>query len=192
MEHPARQRVATITCSLACFGVVACGGDSLPTGPIAPLGEDRIKLEAVVSSASGSCPERSFRLGAITVRTSSATDFDLPCAQVVAGTAVEVNGAEISGNFLFAHEVEPDDDALGDAEFEVRGPIGSLGSVDACTATGGRSVTVLGLRFFVGTFFTEFDDIAQGCGGLTTGQVIRANGNLPPSEPLRASEVQRQ
>lgn len=173
------------------IALVGCGGNETPTGPSGPLGENRVKLEAVVTNRSGSCPSVSFRLGAFEVRTTGNTNFVLQCAQVLVGASVEAEGAAINDGVLIASKVEPDDDALGDAEFEVRGPIASLSSSDDCTSTGGRSVTVLGLRFFAGTFFTRFEAISAGCSGLTSGMAIRAKGALPPSQPLRANEVER-
>ena len=182
----------TIVIALACLGLSACGGDNpVPTSPSGSLDDNRVKLEAVVTNRSGSCPNSTFRLGAIEVRTTSDTNFGLPCAQVLTGTPVEAVGPVITDGVLIAREVQRDDDALGDAEFEVRGPIASLSSSNDCTSTDGRSVSVLGLRFFAGSFFTRFMELPTGCAGLTSGLLLRAKGALPPAQPLRAAEVER-
>jgi len=178
---------------LGCLGLLgACGGTTaLPTGPSGSSDENRVKLEAVVTNRSGSCPNLSFRLGAIGVRTTSDTSFVLPCAQVVNAAGVEADGVAVTDGFLIAREVKADPDALGDAEFEAKGPIASLSGSDDCTSTTGRSITVLGFRFFAGTSFTRFEEVPTGCAGLTSGMLIRAKGHLPPALPLRANEVER-
>ena len=157
-------------------------------------GSNRVKLEGVVSDRSGSCPAITFRLGGIAVQTSAATDFELACDRVVNGAAIEVHGPAMNGGTLPAREVEAEEDARGEPEFEAEGAIESLSSAGDCTSTAGRSVTVLGLRFSAGSF-TRFREIA-GCEGLAVGLQIRARGPLsnPPSAPIvppRASEVER-
>lgn len=175
----------------------ACGDENpsatAPSGSFG--GASRIKLEAVASGRVGSCPTIRFSLGAIRVETTSSTQFQLPCDRVVDGAAVEADAARMTGAVLLAGEVDRGDEAVSDPEFEVEGPIDTLSNSGDCTEAAGRSVTVLGFAFAVGSF-TDFRNITNGCSGLTVGTTVRARGHLTnppatPSLPLRATRIER-
>jgi uncharacterized protein DUF5666 len=186
-------KIAVGVLIIASLGAAACNGDSAPlTGPSggSSQGSDRVKLEAVVTDRAGSCPTLRFRLGGIRVETNANTDFKLSCDRIVNDRSIEAQGARLSGDVLMAREVETDDDARLEPEFEAEGPIDSLSAGDDCSRPSGRSVIALGLRFAAGTF-TRFRDISAGCVGLTAGMRIRAKGPLDNPFALQANEVER-
>lgn len=188
------QRGLAFGLAIAALSVCACGGDSATTPSTVPSGSGEIKLVAVVTNRSGSCPTITFKLGGISVRTTSTTTFKLPCEAVINGAAIEAAGPGMSGGALLSRAVESDGDAWANPDFEATGPVDSVSSVEDCVKTDGRSVSVLGLRFAASSF-TRFDGLAGGCVGLTSGIRIQAKGSLsnPPSAPVlpaRATEVE--
>jgi len=157
-------------------------------------GAPRVKLEAAVSGRTGTCPAIRFTLGGISVETTASTQFELACDRVVDGAAVEVDAPRMTGGVLAAREVDFGDDALRSPDFEAEGPIEAITQAEDCSSVAGRSVTVLGLQFTVGSF-TEVRDIANGCSGLTAASRVRARGRLtnPPAAPvfpLRATRIE--
>jgi hypothetical protein len=166
-----------------------------PSGSSGGGGSTRVKLEAVVSARTGTCPAIRFTLGAIRVETNSSTQFEISCDRVVDGAAVEADASRMTGAVLLAREVDRGDESVSDPDFDVEGPIDALSGSGDCTATAGRDVTVLGFAFVAGTF-TDFRNIPNDCSGLTVGTTIRARGRLTnppatPTLPLRATRVER-
>jgi len=190
----------SLCCVIAALAVVsACSDDegglsTSPTSVSSGSGANRITLEAVVSDRSGACPTLRFRLGGIPVGTTENTDFELACAQVVDGAAIEAHGTAMTNGTLIAREVEAEADARREAGFEAEGPVAQLSSASDCANASGRGVNVLGLGFAIGSF-TRFREIANGCEGVTVGTLVRARGRMtnPPASPsllLRASEME--
>ena len=71
---------------------------------------DDVELTGTVSNLTGTCPTLTFTMNGTTVRTNSATDFDVTCGQIANGTRIEVEGARQFDGSLLATEVERDDD----------------------------------------------------------------------------------
>ena len=193
---PSRHVIA-LGLSLTALAVCGCGGDSnATTGPTA-IGSDsanRVTLEAMVTTRSGSCPNLTFRLGGITVQTVAITQFDLSCDRILNGAAVKASGQSFSGSGLLAGKIEPEADALADPQFQAEGPLESASSPGDCRTTGGRDLAVTGLRFIADNS-TRFQEIA-GCESLAVGTLVRAKGPLinpplAPVLPVRATVVER-
>ena len=73
-------------------------------------GGGRVDLEGRVQDLSGSCPALTFRMGTVTVFTSSATKFDDgSCRDLSNGDSVEVKGRRQADGRVHAEEVEFDD-----------------------------------------------------------------------------------
>jgi Domain of unknown function (DUF5666) len=192
-----------LCCVIAALAVVsACSDDEgvLSTGPTGVSSGggsgsgNRITLAAVVSDRSGACPTLRFRLGGIPVGTTENTDFELACAQVVNGAAIEVHGAAMNNGALVAREVEAEADARREPDFEAEGPVEQISTASDCTNASGRGVNVLGLGFAIGSF-TQIREIPNGCEGVTTGTQVRVKGRLTnppaaPALPLRANELE--
>ena len=68
------------------------------------------ELTGTVSNLTGTCPTLTFTMNGTTVRTNSATDFDVACGQIANGTRIEVEGTRQFDGSLLAAEVERDDD----------------------------------------------------------------------------------
>src|SRR5262245_17085543 len=196
-----RSESLSLACACGCLAAAiltgSCGNDST-TGPSTTTGGDsRLKLEAIVTGRSGSCPSIRFNLGGIRVDTNVSTQFSLSCDRVVDGASVEADATRMTGDALVARQVQTGDESISDPGFEADGLIDALSAaVIDCTAVGGRSVTVQGLSFRVGGF-TDFRDVTNGCTGLATGLTVRARGPLtnPPAAPvlpLRATRVEKQ
>jgi hypothetical protein len=193
----------TLCCVIAALAVASACSDEeggLSTSPTSVSsgnsgsGANRITLEAVVSDRSGACPTLRFRLGGISVGTTDSTDFELACAQVVDGAAIEVHGTAMTNGTLIAREVEAEAEARREPGFEAEGPVEQLSSASDCTNASGRGVNVLGLGFAIGSF-TRFREIANGCEGVSVGTLVRARGGMsnPPVSPgllLRANEME--
>jgi len=183
--------------TLTVLAVCGCGGESnSTTGPtaIGSNSANRVSLEAMVTNRSGSCPNLTFRLGGITVQTVAITQFDLSCDRVVNGAAVKAEGQSVTGSGLLAAKVGTESDALADPQFETEGPLESASSPGDCRTTGGRDLSVMGLRFIADNS-TRFHEIA-GCESLALGTRVRVNGPLvnPPLSPVlpvRATEIER-
>jgi hypothetical protein len=169
-------RVAVAIDALLTTGCTDSGSDGVGPSAVATGGESgRIKLEATFSERSGACPAIRFRLGSIVVETTAETDFEIPCAQIVNGAAIEAQAPLVTGNVLTAREVEADASAAGDSNFEAEGPIAMLSGSDGC-AGAGRTVTIQGLSFRVQES-ADFREIS-GCSALAAGIVVRARGPL--------------
>jgi hypothetical protein len=190
----------SLCCVIAALAVVSACSDeegglsTSPTSVSSGSGANRITLEAVVSDRSGACPTLRFRLGGVSVGTTENTDFELACAQVVDGAAIEVHGTAMTNGTLVAREVGAETDARREPGFEAEGPVEQLSSASDCTNPSGRGVNVLGLGFAVGSF-TRFQEIANGCEGVTVGRRVRARGRMTnppvsPGLPLRANEME--
>src|SRR5262245_21071271 len=165
--------------TLAVLAAWGCGGESNSTTAPTAIGSNsanRVSLEAMVTNRSGSCPNLTFKLGGINVQTVAITEFDLSCDRVVNGAAVKASGPGISGTGLLAGTIEPEADALADPQFAAEGPLESASSAGDCRTTGGRDLTVTGLRL-VADNSTRFHEIA-GCESLALGTPIRAKGPL--------------
>lgn len=196
MPVPPRH-VIVLGLSLTTLAVCACGADSNPTtGPtaIGSNSTNRVALEAMVTNRSGSCPNLTFRLGGITVQTVAITQFDLGCDRIVNGAAVKADGPSMSGSALLAGKIGAEANALGDPQFEAEGPLELASSPTDCRTTGGRDLSVMGLRFIADNS-TRFQEIA-GCESLALGTWVRARGPLinPPLSPVlpvRATQVER-
>ncbi len=193
MPIPPRQAVVL---ALSLTALCGCGGDSnSTTGPTAiGSGTDRVTLEAMVTNRSGSCPDLSFRLGGITVETVGITQFNLSCDRVVNGAAVKAEGPGISNGVLLAKQVSSEADALADPQFAVEGTVQSASAPADCRTTGGRDLSITGLRFIADNS-TRFQELA-GCESLIAGMQVRAKGPLinPPLSPVlpvRATAVER-
>jgi hypothetical protein len=191
---------ASLCCVMAALAVVSACNDeegtlaTSPTSVSSGSGANRITLEAVVSDRSGACPTLRFSLGGVAVGTTENTDFELACAQVVDGAAIEVRGTAMTNGTLIAREVEAEVDARREPGFEAEGPVAQLSSANDCTNASGRGVNVLGLGFAIGSF-TRFREITNGCEGVTVGALVRARGRMtnPPASPglpLRANEME--
>src|SRR5262245_11723678 len=144
MSH---QRSRPVFYLLACGSLAAavstgaCGDDST-TGPSTTTGDTRVKLDAIVTGRSGSCPAIRFNLGGIRVETNVTTQFALSCDRVVDGVAAHADATRMLNDVLIAREVEA---GGSEPDFEADGPIEALSSVGDCSSSGGRTVTVLGL-----------------------------------------------
>lgn len=188
--------LVVVNVALAAAGCADESGSAVTTGPSSTSGDaPRVKLEAVVASRAGSCPAIRFTLGGIRVETTASTRFELACDRVVDGAAVEVDAPRMTGNVLVAREVDAGDESVSDPDFEAEGPIEAMAAAGDCTSAAGRSLTVLGLEFTVGSF-TDVRDFANGCGGLSAGAGVRARGRLTnppaaPALPLRATRIER-
>jgi hypothetical protein len=71
-------------------------------------GDDN-ELEGVVSNLNGTCPSLTFTVQSVTVATNGATRFEDPCARIVNGRRVEVEGMRQSNGTLLATSVEIED-----------------------------------------------------------------------------------
>jgi hypothetical protein len=189
----------SLCCVIAAVAVVSACSDeegglsTSPTSVSSGSGANGITLEAVVSNRSGACPTLRFRLGGLSVETTENTDFELACAQVVDGAAIEVHGTAMTNGTLVAREIEAEADARREPRFEAEGPVEQVSSASDCTNASGRGVNVLGLGFAIGSF-TRFQEIDNGCEGVTVGTPVRARGRMTnppvsPGLPLRASEL---
>ena len=197
MSH--HQRSGYMSHLIACGGLAAavltgaCGDST--TGPTTTSGDaSRVKLEAMVTGRSGSCPTIRFNLGGIRVETNASTQFVLSCDRIVDGVPVQADATRMIGDVLIAREVETGDESISDPDFEAEGLIETLSSPGDCTSSGGRTVTIAGLSFRASSF-TDFQDLANGCSGLAVGTNVRARGPLtnPPAAPglpLRATRVE--
>ena len=196
LSLPLRGQAVVLALTLTTLAVYGCGGDSnSTTGPTA-LGSstDRVTLEAMVTNRSGSCPDLSFRLGGITVETVAITQFNLSCDRVVNGAAVKAEGPGISNGVLLAKQVSSEADALADPQFAAEGTVQSASAPADCRTTGGRDLSITGLRFIADNS-TRFQELA-GCESLIAGMQVRARGPLinPPLSPVlpvRATAVER-
>ena len=91
-----------------CAAVAACGStDELSPASPSHLGRD--KVEGVVSERVGICNSIVFTVEGVTVITNGATRFEDPCASIVNGTRVEVEGTRQANGSILASEVEIDD-----------------------------------------------------------------------------------
>jgi hypothetical protein len=201
MHHPLSlplpRQAVVLALSLTTLAVCGCGGDSnSTTGPtsIGSSSTDRVTLEAMVTNRSGSCPDLSFRLGGITVQTVGITQFNLSCDRVVNGAAVKAEGPGISNGVLLAKQVSSETDAFADPQFAAEGMVQSASSPADCRTTGGRDLSITGLRFIADNS-TRFQELA-GCESLIAGMQVRARGPLinPPLSPVlpvRATAVER-
>jgi len=191
------RHIIVLGLSLTTIALCGCGGDSSPTTAPTAIGSDsanRVTLEAMVTNRSGSCPNLTFRLGGITVQTVAITQFALSCDSVVNGAAVKASGPSISGSGLLAGKIEPETEAVADPQFAAEGPLESASAPGDCRTTGGRDLSVTGLRFIADNS-TRFHEIA-GCESLALGTPVRARGPLinPPLSPVlpvRATDVER-
>ena len=71
--------------------------------------DDEAEVEGVVSGRTGTCNSITFTVAGVTVITNSATKFEDPCASIVNGTRVEVEGTRQAHGSILASEVEIDD-----------------------------------------------------------------------------------
>jgi hypothetical protein len=71
--------------------------------------DDEAEVEGVVSGRAGTCNSITFTVAGVTVVTNSATRFEDPCASIVNGTRVEVEGTRQANGSILASEVEIDD-----------------------------------------------------------------------------------
>lgn len=72
-------------------------------------GDDEAEVEGVVSGRTGTCNSITFTVAGVTVITNGATKFEDPCASIVNGTRVEVEGTRQGNGSILASEVEIDD-----------------------------------------------------------------------------------
>lgn len=184
--------VATVLVTAACGD---SGSDGVGPSAVATGGSDaRITLQASVAERSGTCPAIRFRLGSLIVETTSSTNFETPCAQVVNGMGIEAHAPLVTGNVLSAVEVEADSSAATNTNFDADGPIAVLSSADDCGGNG-REVTIQGLTFRVSSS-ADIRDNSGGCSALAVGMKVRARGPLATASgggisPLRATRVER-
>ena len=191
------RHVTVLGLSLTTLALCGCGGDSNPATSPTAVGSssaNRVTLEAMVTNRSGSCPNLTFRLGGITVQTVAITQFNLSCDRIINGAAVKADGPSMSGSGLLARQIESEADALGDPQFAAEGPLESTSAPGDCRTTGGRDLSVSGLRFIADNS-TRFQEIA-GCESLALGMLVRARGPLinpplTPVLPVRATAVER-
>ena len=195
MSVPPRQAVV-LALSVTPLALCGCGGDSNSTTSPSLVGTsaNQVHLEAVVTNRSGSCPNLTFRLGGVPVQTVAGTQFTLSCNSIVNGAAVKAEGPGMSGGALLARQVELEADAFGDPQFEAEGALESASSPGDCRTTGGRDLSIMGLRFIADNS-TRFQELA-GCESLIAGMQVRARGPLinPPLSPVlpvRATAVER-
>ena len=101
-------RLSAVFAVALCTAAAACGGTEAlsPAGP-SDLGRD--KVEGVVSGRVGICNFIVFTVTGVTVITNGATKFEDPCASIVNGTRVEVEGTRQANGSILASEVEIDD-----------------------------------------------------------------------------------
>ena len=71
--------------------------------------DDEAEVEGVVSGRTGTCNSITFTVAGVTVITNGATKFEDPCASIVNGTRVEVEGTRQANGSILASEVEIDD-----------------------------------------------------------------------------------
>ena len=71
--------------------------------------DDEAEVEGVVSGRTGTCNSITFTVAGVTVITNGATRFEDPCASIVNGTRVEVEGTRQANGSILASEVEIDD-----------------------------------------------------------------------------------
>ncbi len=71
--------------------------------------DDEAEVEGVVSGRTGTCNSITFTVAGVTVITNGATKFEDPCASIVNGTRVEVEGTRQANGSIVASEVEIDD-----------------------------------------------------------------------------------
>lgn len=82
----------------------------LATAGAAWADDDKVKVEGTVAETTGACPDLTFRVAGMTVRTSADTEFDDgACGDVTPGRRVEVKGRYDAGGTLIAREVELED-----------------------------------------------------------------------------------
>lgn len=71
--------------------------------------DDEAEVKGVVSGRTGTCNSITFTVAGVTVTTNGATKFEDPCASIVNGTRVEVEGTRQANGSILASEVEIDD-----------------------------------------------------------------------------------
>jgi hypothetical protein len=101
---------------------------------------------------------------------------DLSCDRIANGAAVTVEGPGIGNGVLLARQVSAEADAIADPQFEAEGALLSASSPADCRTTGGRDLSVMGLRFIADNS-TRFQELA-GCESLVAGMQVRARGPL--------------
>src|SRR5262245_64899414 len=100
----------------------------------------------------------------------------------------------MTGSGLLAAKIGAESDALANPQFKTEGPLESASSPGDCRTTGGRDLSIMGLRFIADNS-TRFQELA-GCESLIAGMQVRARGPLinPPLSPVlpvRATAVER-
>jgi hypothetical protein len=112
------RRIITVSlpCALLAIGLAACQERAtiLSSSPAAPSSSpaaststlparSAVQLNGPLSNLAGSCPALTFTVNNTTVSTTQSTSFDRgPCAQLVNGTLVVVDGALQNGSVVAA------------------------------------------------------------------------------------------
>ena len=173
--------------------VIVSGSGAVLENPI-DSGDD-IHAQGVVTGLGGACPNVSFRVTGILVRTSAATMFDDDgCAALANGDRVRVDGTQQPDGSVQATEVEvdgpddgspdvdgPDDTSDDDGEVRLEGTVTSLGG--ACPNITFRVDGILVLTS-AATMFEHGD-----CATLRNGEGVRVDGHQQPNGSVQATEV---
>ena len=175
--------------------VAVSGSNAVLEGP--PDSNDEVHVEGAVTGLGGACPNVTFRVGGVLVRTSAATRFDDGgCGAIDNGDQVRVDGFQQPDGSVQATEVEVDvevdDDGgpgsddpgggNGSTEVHIEGAVSGLGG--ACPSLNFRVDGVL-IRTSAAT---TFDD--GGCGALNNRDQVRIDGFQQPDGSVQATEVE--
>ena len=154
---------------------------------------------AIAGPFNGACPDRSFTIDGLRVRTLVTTRFDdITCAALSVSLRIELRAVRRPDGLLLAMRVRPlenrgrdqddddddEDDDDEDDELRVRGSVGSL--IGACP---NRSFTVSS-RQVTTHVGTRFDDVS--CGGLASGMEVEVRGSRQSSGSILAARVKRE